>query len=570
MKIHKLLLHLFLITILVLTSTGSAADLQESEGITIISEVGLADDLTDDSPLNLENSDTLIDSSNDLRKNIPEDPYDNPESEDIELATDFPDITEDADIIWDSDKSSLSPRSIVEDNSEFLSVNENGGNLIITSDYPDLSNSVWEITDTSSGNLEYYSDSSEDGDIVMTPGDPNLPNSMSEIWKITDASSGNLEYYSDSSEDGDIIVTPGYPDLSNSMSEIWEVTDPSSGNLEYYSDSSDDGTIVITPGYPALADDNLFLTDFSDKSGNFQEDASSLSTDSFLYETKLDSVWESEGALLPIPDSVIMEDISDEKQTQMYSPLENLSIMPEYPSHLDANGKLEENTQVTPIKKQIRNTLITTYSRTHEAPSMYFTELISAIIILLTSGALTALYVLRPELTDPESRPGKILAAVREHQGVTITELQRLTGYSRNSVSYNIHRLESYHKISKINRDGTYYYYTGTIPANGNEERMLHIISRKNPHAIFHTIMENPGITQKELIETTGIPQTTCQWHLSCLIRDQAITTQKEKNSIYYTALPEYVWLYNYLTKNSSMSSEDRNDDGNATGADGT
>ncbi len=527
MKIHKLLPHLFLITILVLTSTGSAADLQESGGITIISEVGLADD----SPLNLENSDNLTDSSNDLTKDITEEPYEKPESEDIELTTDFPDITEDADIIWDSDKSSLSPRSIAEDNSEFLSVNENGGDLIITFDYPDLSNSVWEITDTSSDNLEYYSDSSEDGDIV---------------------------------------ITPGYPDLPNSMSEIWEVTDPPSGNLEYYSDSSEDGDIVITPGYPNLADDNLFLTDFSDKSGNFQEDASSLSADSFLYETKLDSVWESEGALLPIPDSVIMEDISDEKQTQMYSPLENLSIMPEYPSHLDANGKLEENMQITQITEQLQDVLITTYSRTHEAPSMLFTEFLAAAIMVLTSGALAALYVLRPELTDPESRPVKILTAVREHQGVTITELQRLIGYSRNSVSYNIHRLESYHKISKINRDGTNYYYTGTIPANGNEERMLHIISRKNPHIIFHTIMENPGITQKELIETTGIPQTTCQWHLSCLIRDQAITTQKEKNSIYYTALPEYVWLYNYLTKNSSMSSEDRNDDGNATGADGT
>ena len=307
-----------------------------------------------------------------------------------------------------------------------------------------------------------------------------------------------------------------------------------------------------------------------DNQVNVLDEESNIFTGVSVIETKPSAFGESDERITPLVDSSFIENRPSEQPESMYSPLRALSVSPGYPSIMDIDGNLKEYVQITRIPEQVHDTLITSYSRTHGTPSMLFTEFLAAAIMVLTSGALGALYVLRPELTDPESRPVKILAAVRDHQGVTITELQRLTGYSRNSVSYNIHRLESYHKISKINRGGTYYYYTGTIPANGNEERMLHILSRKNPHIIFHTIMENPGITQKELIETTGIPQTTCQWHLSCLIRDQTISTQKEKNSIYYTALPEYVWLYNYLTKSSSMSSEDRNDDSNSTGADGT
>ncbi|HJK10573.1 MAG TPA: winged helix-turn-helix domain-containing protein, partial [Methanocorpusculum sp.] len=86
-------------------------------------------------------------------------------------------------------------------------------------------------------------------------------------------------------------------------------------------------------------------------------------------------------------------------------------------------------------------------------------------------------------------------------------------------------------------------------------EFMKHLIQQERPQKIFRTIMNTPGITQKELAETTDIPTTTLQWHLTQLAKYEAITTSRRKNTISYTVLPEYIWLYHHLTKETETTS---------------
>ena len=84
------------------------------------------------------------------------------------------------------------------------------------------------------------------------------------------------------------------------------------------------------------------------------------------------------------------------------------------------------------------------------------------------------------------------------------------------------------------------------------------LTTQENPQKILEAIISNPGISQKELHETTGIPKTTLQWHLSQLAKYEAIKSTRERNTVHYNVIPDLVLLYNNAleeTKQNNTSS---------------
>ena len=121
-------------------------------------------------------------------------------------------------------------------------------------------------------------------------------------------------------------------------------------------------------------------------------------------------------------------------------------------------------------------------------------------------------------------------------------------------------------KIRKRVQNGKTRYYLACTPDDEMKGFLRKLTTQENPQKILEAIISNPGISQKELHETTGIPKTTLQWHLSQLAKYEAIKSTRERNTVHYNVIPDLVLLYNNAleeTKQNNTSSEEKEPDNN-------
>ena len=233
-------------------------------------------------------------------------------------------------------------------------------------------------------------------------------------------------------------------------------------------------------------------------------------------------------------------------------------------SNDDARLLIEENADIRSLTDKIKYTLLSSYGYLVGIPSAFISETISIFFILLGAGACTLLLTRWKLPEDPNSRPRILLNTIREHPGATQSELQKLTGHSRGSVSVNLHHLGMASKIRKSVQNGKTRYYLACTPDDEMKGFLRKLTTQENPQKILEAIISNPGISQKELNETTGIPKTTLQWHLSQLAKYEAIQSTRERNTVHYSVIPDLVLLYNNAleeTKQNNTSSEEKEPD---------
>ena len=227
---------------------------------------------------------------------------------------------------------------------------------------------------------------------------------------------------------------------------------------------------------------------------------------------------------------------------------------------------VEKYTDIRTFAEEGKQHLITAYSSLIGLPSTFITEILATIFILLGAGACTLLLTRWRLPEDPNSRPRILLNTIREHPGATQSELQKLTGHSRGSVSVNLHHLSMASKIRKSVQNGKTRYYLASTPDDEMKGFLRKLTTQENPQKIFEAIISNPGISQKELHETTGIPKTTLQWHLSQLAKYEAIQRTRERNTIHYSVIPDHVLLYHHIleeTVQNKKSDETKEPDNN-------
>lgn len=192
-------------------------------------------------------------------------------------------------------------------------------------------------------------------------------------------------------------------------------------------------------------------------------------------------------------------------------------------------------------------------------PSSTFTDSLAIIFTFLGACALTRLVRRKKIPEDPDFRPMIVYDTIKERSGVTLAELQKLTGHSRGSLSVNLHRLALTKKIRKSVRDNKSRHYVVNAPDDDIKEFWRKIAAQEKSQKIFETIISMPGISQKELHETTGIPKTTLQWHLSQLVRYDAIKSTREKNTLHYSTIPDYILLYTYILEEGKQKTKTNN-----------
>ena len=149
------------------------------------------------------------------------------------------------------------------------------------------------------------------------------------------------------------------------------------------------------------------------------------------------------------------------------------------------------------------------------------------------SSRFTRLYIRKKLSEEPESRPMQILAYLKDHPGAQQSEIVRATGYSRGSVSYNLYGLLRENKIQKVK---ACYYPAGEKTGS----RFAIVLKNPSRRKIVMLVLENPGISQKQLAEKTAIPSATLRWHIRRLTEDGILSAERVQNAVYYTVTPEF------------------------------
>lgn len=224
----------------------------------------------------------------------------------------------------------------------------------------------------------------------------------------------------------------------------------------------------------------------------------------------------------------------------------------------DSLPPIHETNNWKVITDQLRFFIIDIFNENIGFTPQVFTEFLAIIFILVSGGVLTLLITRWKVPTDPESRTMILYNTIKKHPGATLSELQELTGHSRGSVSANLHRLDINAKIQKSVHNGKARYYIANIPENEINGFLRKVAAREKPQKIFEAIISTPGISQKELHETTGIPKTTLQWHLTQLARYEVIKSMRDRNTVHYSVIPDYILLYNHILEEEKQSQEDR------------
>ena len=130
----------------------------------------------------------------------------------------------------------------------------------------------------------------------------------------------------------------------------------------------------------------------------------------------------------------------------------------------DTLTPVENYTGIRSLAYKVQHNLLETYSYLIGLPSAFISETIAVFFILLGAGACTLLLTRWKLPEDPSSRPRILLNTIREHPGATQSELQKLTGHSRGSVSVNLHHLGMASKIRKSVQNGKTRYYLASTP----------------------------------------------------------------------------------------------------------
>ena len=156
--------------------------------------------------------------------------------------------------------------------------------------------------------------------------------------------------------------------------------------------------------------------------------------------------------------------------------------------------------------------------------------IITTTFTIITSGYLLILYT-RKSSENSKSRTMQILSYLKEHPGVSETDIVNATGFSRGSVSYNLRKLLEDGRVSKIS--SRYYPYDAS--PSETEAKAEKVLGNKRRQRIFKIILENPGISQKQLSDEMQMPLSTLRWHLGKLEDANLILIESKQHMTCYS-----------------------------------
>lgn len=113
-------------------------------------------------------------------------------------------------------------------------------------------------------------------------------------------------------------------------------------------------------------------------------------------------------------------------------------------------------------------------------------------------------------------RTQQVLEFIRENPGLSFNEISRRMELAPGVLQYHIHKLEKLGLIVS-KRSGLKRHYFPASIFSEREKEILALLSSENVREIIMALIANPGITQMELCDKTGLTPPTINYYMKRL-----------------------------------------------------
>ncbi len=121
---------------------------------------------------------------------------------------------------------------------------------------------------------------------------------------------------------------------------------------------------------------------------------------------------------------------------------------------------------------------------------------------------------------------------IRDNPGINHASLSRRLGMNVGTLRYHLETLCETGKIVAESDHGLLRYYVNGESVR-EEEETGYLLSETR-RRILDLIVQDPGITRKEVASALGIAGTSVGWHVALLIRESAVRSEKDGRTVRY------------------------------------
>ena len=137
----------------------------------------------------------------------------------------------------------------------------------------------------------------------------------------------------------------------------------------------------------------------------------------------------------------------------------------------------------------------------------------------------------RNTLFESRSRR-EIYEFIVQNPGIHLRGIATTMEMELGTVRYHLDQLTRFSKVTKIHSGGFARYYPPGYSAD--EKRSLNLTASPSRHRIMLMLKESPGLTRQEIGERLKISAQAAGWHLSQLLDEELIRTQKTGRTVKY------------------------------------
>ncbi|WMW21611.1 winged helix-turn-helix transcriptional regulator [Methanolobus mangrovi] len=112
----------------------------------------------------------------------------------------------------------------------------------------------------------------------------------------------------------------------------------------------------------------------------------------------------------------------------------------------------------------------------------------------------------------------RIFETIQRSPGIHLRELERILDMAIGNLQYHLHYMEKKNLISALRDEQFVRYFIKDKELDGNDRKVLSFLRKKACRHILISLMEDPGMNNKDLSSAIGLSPSTVSWHLNKLV----------------------------------------------------
>lgn len=131
-----------------------------------------------------------------------------------------------------------------------------------------------------------------------------------------------------------------------------------------------------------------------------------------------------------------------------------------------------------------------------------------------------------------------ILAYIHDNPGCNLADLSKNTGINRGTAKYHVYLLAIERKVIR-QKDGKISYLFTNSGMELEKKRRYGYIMNPAKQEILKTILDNPGISNKEIADRLQRDRSTVYWHLQQFLDEEMVVSQWDGRTMNYALYPD-------------------------------